>query len=132
MKYCADTWYILEIFEGIENAKDIFQNAKQQGHILVPVIVYAESFKKLMQKGMNIKAITDFFETAVILGKISIIAADTFLATEAAKISLTFNLPLMDSFVAATAKLYNCDFLLAADSDYNLLIKKKYIKIKNW
>lgn len=47
-------------------------------------------------------------------------------------ISIHSAVPLIDSLVAATAKLAGCHLLLAADSDYGLLEKKKYVKVQSW
>ncbi len=72
MKYCTDTWFLLELFDKKTRAK------------------------------------------------------------EAAKVSLTNSLHLIDSLIAATCKLTGCDALLTADSDYKPLVKKKYLKVTSW
>lgn len=57
---------------------------------------------------------------------------DKAIARETARVSLTYSIPLVDSFVAATAKLLGSDAVLTADSDFKLLDKKKYVKSKAW
>ncbi len=133
MKYCADTWFILEVLNKNQNGMRLFNESKTgNNRIIVPIVVYAESIKKSMQLGLPINQVSDFFETAKILGKIFIYSPNEETAKEAAKISLTNNLALIDSFVAATSKLMGCDILLAKDNDYKILEKKKYLKVMNW
>ena len=64
--------------------------------------------------------------------KVILIPLDRTIAKEAAKISLSFHVPLIDSLVAAASKITGCHCLLASDSDYGLLIKKKYLKVQSW
>ena len=57
---------------------------------------------------------------------------DLNIAEEAAKLSHSSDLSLVDSIIAATCKLNGCDALLSGDTDYNPLIKKKYLKVTSW
>ena len=133
MKYCADTWFILEVFEGVPKAINLINETRTStSSVIIPIIVYSEAIKKLMQKGFSDKVIEEFFFGLELSKKINFIVPYKEIAKEAVKISLTNNLPLIDSFVAATSKLMECDILLAKDSDYKILEKKKYLKIMNW
>ena len=133
MKYCADTWFILSAFGNESKAISIINDARHgKARIVVPVVAYAEAIKKLMQKGISYQAIYDFFSSLEVTQKIEIINANKSIAEEAAKVSLTYSVPLIDSFVAATYKLTECDIFLSPDSDYSLLIKKKYLKNQSW
>ncbi len=96
------------------------------------MIVYAEATKKLLQKGISHSIIEDFFEGVEASEKIEMVIIDKLIAQEAAKVSLTFHVPLIDSLVASTAKLTGCDALLSGDADYELLVKRKYLKVQSW
>ena len=133
MKYCADTWFLLNAFSKDTKALVLIEETKRdKTRILVPVVVFAETIKKLMQRGATKEVINTFFAGIESSDKIELIVADKSIAKEAAQISLTCNVPMIDSFVAATCRLYDCDALLSADSDYQLLIKKKYLKVMSW
>ena len=133
MKYCADTWFILQAFAKNTTAISIIEETRRgKVRIIIPIITFAESHKKLMQRGVSQRLIDDFFEGVEASEKVELILIDKAIAGEAARISHSYNVPLIDSFVAATSKLTACDLLLTGDSDYNLLIKSKYIKTQSW
>jgi len=133
MRYCADTWFLLHVFEKDPKAVSIVEDTKRgKTQLLIPVIVFAEATKKLLQKGIPQSLIDLFFSGVEASDKAAFAIADKLIAQEAARISLTYNVPLIDSFVAATAKIHACDVLLAKDDDYTLLAKKKYIKVQSW
>ncbi len=51
MKYCADTWFILNLFEKDIKSVNILQEIKYgKANLVIPIAVYAESVKKLLQK----------------------------------------------------------------------------------
>lgn len=111
----------------------ILQEAKEgKAQIVVPMVVFAESTKKLLQRGISQSTISLFWRGVEASEKVKLLIIDRTIASEAAKISLTFNVPMIDSFVAATCKLTNSHVLLAADSDYRLLVKNKYLKVQSW
>lgn len=133
MKYCADTWFIIEAFDKSVEAINIIQEVRTgKGRIVIPIIVLAESTKKLMQKGVPSKLITQFFDGVEASDKVELITVDRTIAVESAHLSLSFNLPLIDSLVAATSKLTGCDVLLSGDEHYRLLVKKKYLRVRSW
>lgn len=133
MRYCADTWFILGVFGRDERHTKIIEEAKHgKSHLIIPMIVLAESTKKLLQHGVPQTEIDTFWQGVENSEKVSLIPIDRSIAKEAAKVSLSFNLPLIDSLVAATGKLTECHALLSADSDYGLLAKKRYVKVQGW
>ena len=133
MKYCADTWFILKAFENDEMGKKIIEEARLgNAQIIVPISTFAESTKKLMQQGVSFQAIELFFQGIENTEEIVIVNLDKNIAQEAAKISLSNDLAMLDAFVAATAKTIGCEYILTKDSDYKHLIKRKYIKVKSW
>ncbi len=133
MKYCADTWFILQAFAKNPKAISLLEETKiGKARIIIPIIVFTESHKKLMQRGIPQELIDDFFEGAETSQKIELVLIDKAIAKEAARISYSYSVPLIDSLVAATSKLTGCNILLAGDSDYDLLVKRKYVKMQSW
>ncbi len=133
MKYCADTWFILQAFEKNKSALDILQEMRHgKTKLIISIIVFAEATKKLMQKGIPASLITQFFDAVEASEKTELVLMDKLIAAEAARISLSYQIPLIDSVVASTSKLTGCDALLSGDSDYQPLVKKKYIVVKSW
>ncbi|MBI2142533.1 PIN domain-containing protein [Candidatus Woesearchaeota archaeon] len=133
MKYCADTWFILFLFDKEQHAVRIFQETRiGKAGIAIPAVVFAEATKKLLQRGVQQKSIDLFWEGVEQSEKVKLIPVERTIAREAARVSLTYGVPLIDSLVAATAKLTGCDMLLSADSDYALLARKGYVKVQSW
>ncbi len=131
MKYCADTWFILQAFSKNPKAISIIEETKRgKTRIIIPIITFAETHKKLMQKGISKELIDTFFEGVEASEKVELILLDKAIAQEAARISHSYNLPLIDSLVASTAKLTGCDFLLSEDSDYAPL-RNRYVRIQS-
>ena len=85
-----------------------------------------------MQQGASQDIIKVFLEYIEPSEKIEIIEIDTLLAVEAAKISLTYGLAMMDAFVAVTCVINGCNVLLSGDSDYDSMVKRKYVKKMSW
>ena len=133
MKYCADTWFILALYGADETAKRILHDVKEgKTRLIIPIVVYSESWKKLLQKGISENDIERFYGSLLSSERIQIAMMDSTIAKEAAKISLHASIPLIDSMVAATCRLTDCHVLLSGDSDYIILQKKKYLKVQSW
>lgn len=133
MRYCVDTWFILNAFSKEKKALEIIQNIKfGKDYMIISIIAFAESIKKLMQMGASQDIINEFFEGIESSKKVEIILVNKQIAIEAAKISLSYNLPLIDAFIAVTSKLTDCDALISGDEHYIPLVKSKYIKTQSW
>ncbi|MEK6867316.1 MAG: PIN domain-containing protein [Nanoarchaeota archaeon] len=133
MNYCADTWFLLMLFAKDPQAISLIKETKEgKATIIIPIIVFAETTKKLMQKGVSLLIIDEFFAAVEASEKIEFAFLDKAIAQEAARVSLSFQVPLIDSLVAATARLSGCQILLSADSDYASLVKRKYVKVQSW
>ncbi len=133
MKYCADTWFILKAFSDDPRAVGLIEDARRgKTRIVIPIIVLAETIKKLMQGGKSKLIIDQFFDGVIASEKISLVLVDREMAEEAARVSITYGLSLIDSFIAATANLTGCDILLSGDEDYDILVKRKYLKVQSW
>ncbi len=133
MKYGADTWFLLATFDKDEESTRIFREIREgKAHLTIPIIAFAEATKKLLQRGIALSNIDWFFAAVEASEKVELTPLDRQTAQEAAKISLTYNVPLIDALIAATCKLAGCHILLSGDQDYQLLARKKYLAVRSW
>ncbi|MEK6964157.1 MAG: PIN domain-containing protein [Nanoarchaeota archaeon] len=133
MYYCADSWFVIKLFQEDERALNIINDVREgKDWLFIPFTVLAETSKKFMQLGISKKKINEFFDIIEAYAKVRFVILDKNIANEAATISLTHKLPLLDAFVAATSKICECHILLSGDKDYTLLAKSKYIKVQSW
>ncbi len=133
MLYCVDTWYFLGLFAHEPKAERILTGIKDgKDAMVIPLTVFAEATKKLLQQGARQDKVDEFFEIVESSEKIKIVIPDKIIAREAAHVSLTYGLSMLDAFVAATTKFSTADILLSGDADYAPLIKKKYLKVQSW
>lgn len=133
MQYCADTWFLLALYDRDTRARTLFENLEsRKSWLVVSAIAYAETTKKLFQRGVTESTVRAFWTLLENTKKVQIVPVNNEVGAEAAKISLTYHLSLMDACVAATGKVMYCDILLSGDSDFDLIAKKKYIKVMSW
>ena len=133
MIYCADTWFVLAAFDRDPKATQMLRGLQAgKDFLIVSYIVYSETFRKLYQRGIAEIDIQSFFGFLERTEKVQFIPLNDRIGREAAKISLTYSLSLIDACVVATAKMLDCDILLSKDSDYELLTKRKYLKVQSW
>ncbi len=133
MKYCADTWFILKVFEKDQQGAQIIEDTKLgKARIIIPISTFAEATKKLMQGGVPYSVIELFFQGVESSEKVTLISLEKDIALEAAKIALSYNIAMLDAFVAATAKTMGCEYVLTKDTDFKPLIKGNYLKVKSW
>lgn len=133
MRYCADTWFLLELAAKEPKAIRILQGVREgKDRLVIPLTVIAETSKKLLQHGISFRDVDTFFETLEFSDKVHILYPDRAVAREAARVSLSYAVPMFDAFVAASAQLAQCDTLLSHDSDFAPLVKRKYLKMHGW
>jgi len=133
MKFCSDTWFMIKLSEKDTKALEIKRSIIDgKDRLIVPSIVITELFKKFMKKGKRESDMDNFLRNLTASEKVKIIFLDEAVAREAAKVSITFNVPIVDSIIAATCKLSDCDKLLTDDSDFKILHKRKYLKVESW
>lgn len=133
MRYCADTWFLLLLSEKEHKSIDILRGVRVgKDELIIPAVVVAEVYRKLFEKGTSEQVIQTIFRELEMIDKVQFISIDKLIAIEAAKVSHTNNIPLIDSIVAATGKLLKCHFILGKDEDLQKLEKRKYIKLKFW
>ena len=133
MRYCADTWFLLELHNKNERAVRIFrETVSGKNHIVIPTVSILEIIRIAIRTGESLAKIDSMLNELKLMQKIQLIVLDETIAREAAKISVSCNVPAVDSIIAATCKVSNCDVLLAKDDHLATLAKKKYLKIENW
>ena len=133
MKYCADTWFLLKLAEKDFKALEIKRNIIEgKDLLLIPTVVILELFKKLMQKGKKEIEIESFLRNLTALEKVKTIFLDELIAKESAKISVSYNVPTVDSIVVGSYKATDADILLSDDEDIKKLGKKKVINFLSW
>ncbi|MCS4538529.1 MAG: PIN domain-containing protein [Thaumarchaeota archaeon] len=132
MKYCSDTWFLIKLATQDAKAREIKRNVLDgKDRLFIPTIVITELFRKLMQKGKKESEMDSFLNNLTASEKVKTVFLDEGIAKEAAKLSFSHNIPTVDSIVAATHKLPNCDKLLSEDKDLRRL-HSKYLRIEFW
>jgi len=133
MRYCADTWFLLELHRKNERAVNIFRETLEgKNRIIIPTVSALELMKISIRTGESLVKIDSMLNELKVTQKVQTIVLDEVIAKEAAKISVSYDVPTIDSIIAATCKLSECDKLLSNDSHLKTLDKKKYIKIEYW
>jgi predicted nucleic acid-binding protein len=93
----------LEYFADGENAEFFAIPLQDTGNLIVPSICIFEVFKKILQERDESSA----FQAIVLMQQGYVVELNTMLAIQSAKLSFELKLPLADSIIFATAKLYN-------------------------
>ena len=133
MKYCSDTWFILKFAEDDTKAAELIRSVRfEKDELIIPIIVVAESFRKLFEKGIPEHKIESMFNELQLIQKVNIVGLDREIAKESAKVSHANKVPLIDSIVVATGKLLKCHYILGKDDDLKRLQKRKYVNLKFW
>ena len=132
MKYCADTWFIIELSKPELKAIKIIKNlGKHKNKIIIPTVVILELTRISIKSGK--KQIMDELLKNLELNKnIDIVDCSLEISKKAGEISATYNIPTIDSIIAATAILNNCHKLISNDSHFVKLKKNKLIKMVSW
>lgn len=133
MKYCVDTWFLLELFKNTEKASRIFKDTITGKNILVvPTISILELIRLSIRAGEKLSKAESLLNELKISQKVQIIVLDETIAKEAARVSVSYGISTVDSIIVATYRISECDKLLSKDDDLIELSKKRYLKIENW
>ena len=133
MRYCVDTWFLIQLSEKKEKAERILKESRGgKDHLVVPSITFTELTRILLHKGKKMEEIYESIRKLEKINKTQISNTTKELVLEAGKISFSFGIPTVDSIIASTAKLMKCDAILTDDSDYTKFCKQNNIKLKNW
>jgi predicted nucleic acid-binding protein len=132
MKYCADTWFFIELSKQEPKALKIINTLKKSKNILiVPSVVILELTRRAIRTGTK-KYVDDLINTMKSVKNILIAECDVDIAEKAGEISAVFNIPSIDSIIAATSIINKCNKLISDDSHFNKLKKSKLIKLVSW
>ena len=111
----------LEYFADGENA-EFFANAIENiEDLVVPVISIYEVFKRVHQQ----RGEGDALQSVAMMEQGKVVELDTTLALSAAKISLDLKIPMADSIILATARLYDAT-LWTQDVDFKGIVGVEY------
>ena len=112
----------LEFFSESKNASIFAKPIENLEALLVPSITITEVFKKILQTKNEPSAL----KAAAHMRQGRVVDLDTDLALSAAKIGYDLRLPLADSIILATARLYKA-VLWTQDEDFKGLEGVRYI-----
>ena len=113
----------LEYFADGENA-DFFSAAIERlAELVVPTISIYEVFKRVLQQ----RGEGDALQAVALMAQGKVVELDMRVALEGARLSHEEKLPMADSLILATARLYNAT-LWTQDSDFEALEKVRYIE----
>lgn len=132
MKYCVDTWFLIEFRNRKEKSIQIVRDTlKGKSRLIIPTVCILEFLRNSIQRGESPSTVDSLLKELKASEKVQFIVLDEIIAKEAAKISISFNIPTVDSIVAATCKLSKCGRLLSNDDDLKK-IHNKYIEVECW
>ncbi len=115
----------LAYFADEPNAKHFHAPLKDTPSLIVPVITIYEVFKVVLRESSE----NDALQAAAAMQKGTVVDLTTKLAISSSKLSLEHNLPMADSIILATAKIYEA-ILWTQDSDFNNIEGVKYFPRK--
>ena len=132
MKYCADTWFIIELSKSEPMALKIIKNlGKHKNKIINPSVVILELIKISIKSGKK-QIMDELLKNFELNKNIDIVNCSLEISKKAGEISATYNIPTVDSIIAATAILNNCHRLISKDSHFVKLKKSRLIKLLSW
>lgn len=113
----------LEYFADGPNASFFSKPLENPDSLLVPTICLLEVFKRIYIQRGEASAI----EAVSVMQQCSTVALDSDIALYAAKISSETKLPLADSVILATARLYKA-VIWTQDSDFKQFKEVRYVE----
>lgn len=113
----------LEYLADGENASFFALPLQKTEDLIVPSICIIEVFKKILQQINENFA----FQSVALMQQGLVIELDTNIAILSAKLSFELKLPLADSVILATARLYNA-VIWTQDSHFRNIDNVRYIK----
>jgi predicted nucleic acid-binding protein len=118
----VDTSGWLEYFEGGENSRTFAEPIKQTEELLVPVICIYEISKVILRESNE----DNLMQALAAVQKAKIVELSSSLSMAAAKVSLTYKLPMADSIIYTTAVRFGAT-VWTQDADFENLPNVKYI-----
>ena len=103
----------LEYFSDGPNAKHYLPPLNDTSSLIIPVITIYEVFKVVLRESTENEAL----QAVAAMQKGKVIDLTASVAMKASKLSLHHNLPMADSIILATARVYKCT-IWTQDSDF--------------
>jgi predicted nucleic acid-binding protein len=116
----------LEYFSGGPNADRFLPPLNEPSSLIVPTITIYEVFKVVLREAGENEAL----QSIAAMQKGSVVDLTTSMAMNASKLSVKYNLPMVDSIIFATAKAYDC-IIWTQDSDFEKLKRVRFFPKKN-
>ena len=132
MRYCADTWFFIELSKNASEAKKIMRSLGKKKNILVVPTVTILVLTRLAIKTGRITDLKDLLNAIEQSDFVKVIDCDLEIAEYAGQISATFGIPTVDSIIAATTIKYNCHKLISKDTHFQILKRHKLVKVLFW
>ena len=132
MKYCADTWFFIQLAEQHPKAIDIWKEIKEgKGRLVVSTVVIAETVKQLLRKNLSkdIDLLSQAFKTSE---KVRVIDVTKEIAEDGGRYAYSQNMSTIDGIIQATAIKTDYRDILSNDEHYKQAEKRKSIKRIYW
>lgn len=111
----------LEYFSGGPNADSFLEPLKNTVSLIVPTITLYEVFKVVLRESAENEAL----QAVAAMQKGKVVNLNSHIAMKASKLSLQHNLPMADSIILATARVYKC-IIWTQDADFQNIEHVKY------
>ncbi|TES88214.1 MAG: type II toxin-antitoxin system VapC family toxin [Desulfobacteraceae bacterium] len=115
----------LAFFADEPNAKHFLLPLKDTASLVVPAVTIYEVFKVVLRESSENEAL----QAAVAMQKGTVVDLTAKLAINASKLSLQHGLPMADSIILATARVFNAT-IWTQDSDFKSISGVKYFSKK--
>jgi predicted nucleic acid-binding protein len=115
----------LAFFADEPNAKHFLLPLKDTASLVVPAVTIYEVFKVVLRESSENEAL----QAAVAMQKGTVVDLTAKLAINASKLSLQHGLPMADSIILATARVFNAT-IWTQDSDFKRISGVKYFSKK--
>ena len=115
----------LAFFADEPNAKHVLLPLKDTASLLVPTVTIYEVFKVVLRESSENEAL----QAAVAMQKGTVVDLTAKLAINASKLSLQHGLPMADSIILATARVFNAT-IWTQNSDFKSISGVKYFSKK--
>lgn len=115
----------LAFFADEPNAKHFLLPLKDTASLVVPAVTIYEVFKVVLRESSENEAL----QAAVAMQKGTVVDLTAKLAINASKLSLQHGLPVADSIILATARVFNAT-IWTQDSDFKSISGVKYFSKK--
>jgi len=94
----------LEYFSGAENSERFASPLQDTSTLIVPVITLYEVFKVVMRESTE----NDVLQAVVAMQQGKVIELTTLIAMDASRLSLKHGLPMANSIILSTARMFDC------------------------